>query len=99
MILEIGKSYVERFYNGNLNAAVKAEDGTLWTDERIKAAFNFGNGRKSDLKKYMENNRSLAYFVKVKVNPMCENCGKYGGECYDTTEKVWTGCVYKTPKN
>lgn len=34
-----------------------------------------------------------------KVNPMCENCGKFGGECQGTTEKVWTGCIYKTPKN
>ena len=33
-----------------------------------------------------------------KVNPMCENCGKFGGECQGTTEKVWTGCVFKTPK-
>ena len=34
-----------------------------------------------------------------KVNPMCENCGKFGGECQGTMEKVWTGCIYKTPKN
>lgn len=33
-----------------------------------------------------------------KVNPMCENCGKFGGECQGTTEKVWTGCVYRTVK-
>ena len=33
-----------------------------------------------------------------KINPMCENCGKFGGECQGTTEKVWTGCIYKTPK-
>ena len=33
------------------------------------------------------------------VNPMCENCGKFGGECRGTTEKVWTGCVFKTPEN
>ncbi|MBQ6802125.1 MAG: hypothetical protein IJP05_03535 [Oscillospiraceae bacterium] len=34
-----------------------------------------------------------------KINPMCENCGKFGGECLGTTEQVWTGCVFKTPKN
>lgn len=34
-----------------------------------------------------------------KVHPMCENCGKFSGECQGTTEKVWTGCVFKTPKN
>lgn len=34
-----------------------------------------------------------------KVNPMCDNCGKFCGECQGTTEKVWTGCVFRTPKN
>ena len=34
-----------------------------------------------------------------KVNAMCLNCGKFGGECQGTTEKVWTGCVFKTSKN
>ena len=33
-----------------------------------------------------------------KVNPMCENCGKFGGECQGTMEKVWTGCIYKIHK-
>lgn len=33
------------------------------------------------------------------VNPMCLDCGKFGGECPGTTEKVWTGCIYKTQKN
>ena len=31
-------------------------------------------------------------------NSMCINCGKFGGECSGTTEKVWTGCVYRTVK-
>lgn len=34
-----------------------------------------------------------------KVNRMCLNCGKFGGECQGTTEKVWTGCIYKKPKD
>lgn len=34
-----------------------------------------------------------------KVNPMCENCGKFGGKCQGTAELVWTGCIYRTPKN
>lgn len=32
------------------------------------------------------------------VNPICLNCGEFGSGCRGTTEKVWTGCVYKTPK-
>lgn len=33
-----------------------------------------------------------------KINPMCENCGEFGGECKGTTEKAYTGCVYRTIK-
>lgn len=33
-----------------------------------------------------------------KINSMCLNCGKFGGECKGTTEQVWTGCIYKTEK-
>ena len=32
MVLEIGKSYVNKFYNGNLEKAVENKDGILWTD-------------------------------------------------------------------
>ena len=67
MILEIGKSYVNRFYNGNLNAAVKERDGILWTDEKIKAAFKNGNGTKTDLKNHIQNNRPFAHFVSIKA--------------------------------
>ena len=65
MILEIGESYVNRFYNGDLKAAVKEKDGILWTDEKIKKAFNNGNGTKKHLKRHIENNKKYAYFVEV----------------------------------
>lgn len=65
MILEIGKSYVTKFYNGNLMDAVKEKDGILYTDEIIKSAFNFGNGTIKDLKNYIENNKKYAFFVEV----------------------------------
>ena len=65
MILEIGKSYIKRFYNGNLKEAVKNKDGILWTDEKIKAAFNNGNGTKKHLKNHIENNKKYCYFVEV----------------------------------
>lgn len=65
MVLEIDKSYVNRFYNGDVNEAVKNMDGNLWTDEKIKGAFNFGNGTKKHLKKYIENNKNYAYFIEV----------------------------------
>lgn len=65
MILEIGKSYVNKFYNGKLKDAVKAKDGILWTSEKIKNAFNNGNGNKTDLKKHIDSNKNFAYFVEI----------------------------------
>ena len=65
MVLEIGKSYINRFYNGDLNEAIKNKDGILWTDERIKKAFNNGNGTKKHLKNYINNNKKYCYFVEV----------------------------------
>lgn len=65
MILEIGKSYINKFYNGKLEEAVKNKDGILWTNERIKKAFNNGNGTKKFLKNYIENNKKYCYFVEV----------------------------------
>lgn len=68
MILEIGKSYIDKFYNGDLNAAVKEKDGILWTAANIKGAFNHGNGTEKDLKQHINNNKKYAYFVEVKYN-------------------------------
>ena len=65
MILEIGKSYINKFYNGDISGAVKGTDGILWTPERIKNAFNNGNGTKKDLKNHMNNNKKYCYFVEV----------------------------------
>ncbi|WP_024854745.1 hypothetical protein [Mediterraneibacter gnavus] len=65
MILEIGKSYLKKIYDGDLKECVKKKDGILWTPERIKNAFAFGNGTEKELKKYMENNRSYCYFVNI----------------------------------
>ena len=65
MYLEIGKSYIKKFYNGDLAAAVKKKDGILWDEKRIKAAFNNGNGTQKDLKRYIKHNKKYAYFVEV----------------------------------
>ena len=48
-----GKSKEQNFKNGLYN---------VWDMERIKKAFNNGNGSISDFKKYVNNNKSLAYF-------------------------------------
>jgi len=65
MVLEISKSYVQKFYNGKLQEAVKQKDGILWTDEKIKNTFNCGNGTVKDLQKHIRYNRKYCYFVEV----------------------------------
>jgi hypothetical protein len=65
MFLEIGKSYLKKFYNNNLQAAIDEKDGILWDDNRIKQAFNFGQGTKKDLQNHINNNKKYAYFVEV----------------------------------
>ena len=55
----------QKFYNSNIGAAVKEKDGVLWTDEKIKASFNNGNGTLKDFKNYINNNKKYAYFVEV----------------------------------
>ena len=65
MILEISKNYVKKFYNGDTKKAVAENDGVKWTQERIKAAFNFGHGTPEDLRRYMADNAAYAYFVAI----------------------------------
>ena len=65
MILEIDKSYVRDFYNGNLKECINQRDGIDWSRDRIQAAFNAGNGTEKDFKRYMKENNSHAYFVTV----------------------------------
>lgn len=32
------------------------------------------------------------------LNSMCANCKCLGHTCQGTTNKVWTGCIYRTTK-
>lgn len=65
MTLEIGKKYLREVYNGNLDECIKKRDGVEWTEERIKRAFNYGNGTEFDLKRYIDDNSEYAYFVTI----------------------------------
>jgi hypothetical protein len=65
VFLEIGKNYINKFYGGDLAAAVKEKDGILWTGEKARAAFQNGNGTLKDLKKHIKNNKKYAFFVEV----------------------------------
>lgn len=37
-----------------------------WDDDRIKGAFNFGNGTWKDMKRYMDDNKDLAKFEIIR---------------------------------
>ncbi len=38
----------------------------FWDKDRIKGAFNFGNGTEKDLRQYAENNKK--YMALIKIN-------------------------------
>lgn len=67
MMLEISKSYLRQEYAGNLKKCISEMDGILWNKERIKGAFNFGNGTEKDFHEYMRNNKQYCIFVRVQV--------------------------------
>ena len=64
MIIEIYKPLLKKC--GSVKEAMLQGYYIEWTPERIKGAFNFGNGTKKDLKNYMDNNKELCYFMEVK---------------------------------
>lgn len=65
MILEIGRKYLRDFYNNNLAKAVKEKDGVKWDDEKIKKAFNFGNGTRKHFEEYRRNNAQFCIYVEI----------------------------------
>lgn len=69
MIYEISKNILNRRYNGDTPEARKQaiSEGFFvnWSKERIKNAFNNGNGTESDLKRYMNDNKQYCVFVRV----------------------------------
>ena len=65
MIIEIDKGYLNEFYNGDIIKAYQQGDYLEWTLERIKRAFNFGNGTEKDLERYIRLNKQFAIFKEV----------------------------------
>lgn len=62
MYLELSKNYINKCYNGNKKEAIKAKDGIVFDDEKVKNAFSDGwNG----FFRYMNDNRQYCYFVKL----------------------------------
>ena len=44
----------------------RSGDFTVWDDERIKNAFNFGNGTIKHFEAYMSNNKRYCTFITEK---------------------------------
>ena len=69
MYYEVGKKLLMQKYGkaDRTTAKEAIKDGFLnaWTPERIRGAFNFGNGTESDFKRYMDNNKEYCIFVNV----------------------------------
>lgn len=63
VVLEIGKGYLRKEYNNNIKQALLNRDYLVWDKDRIKHAFNFGNGTEKDLKRYVKDNRQYCIFI------------------------------------
>lgn len=63
MIREIYKPYIKQ--DGSVEKVIENGFYIDWTPERIKNAFNFGNGTEKDLKKHIENNKCFCLFLEV----------------------------------
>ena len=69
MIIQVCKKdnpYLVRHYHNNPAEMVKAGDGIVWTADKIRSAFNFGNGTEKDLRRYIENNKCFCAFYDTE---------------------------------
>jgi len=64
-ILELGKDYGKKFYNGDYKKMIDEMDGVLYDDENINQAFNYGYGTFNHLMNYIKNNRNFARYYDL----------------------------------
>ena len=62
LVYEISKKAVKEC--GSVEKAISAGAFTVWNNERVKLAFNFGNGTEKDFSRYMRDNVQFCYFIK-----------------------------------
>ena len=65
-ILELSKKYVEKFCNGDYDAAIAECYGVVYDDQVIKQAFNYGNGTEKHMKRHMQNNRAFCKYYDLE---------------------------------
>lgn len=69
MIIQLYKKTCMEEYNGNYTEMLN--DGKYlfeWTDANIKGAFNFGRGTIADLRRYIDDNKTLSRFFNTETN-------------------------------
>ena len=65
MYIELDRKFLRERYNGNAKKCIAANEYSVWTADRIKKCFNFGNGTLKHLKEYMQNNKKYCIFLQV----------------------------------
>lgn len=65
MVLEIFKDDIRKF--GSIQACIDNLQYMVWTPERIKGAFNFGNGTSEHFREFKKNNAKYSVFVEKEV--------------------------------
>lgn len=63
MIIEISRKKAQELKS--IEKAIKNQWFTVWAPERIKAAFNFGNGTQKHFNDYMRNNKEFCIFKEL----------------------------------
>lgn len=61
MIYEVYKKWAEKY--GGIDGAIKKGFCIIWDAERIKKAFNHGNGTEKDFNRYKKDNSKYCYFI------------------------------------
>lgn len=77
MIIEISRKQAEKL--GSVEKAIKNGWFIIWNNERIKKAFNFGNGSKKDFSEYQRNNKAYCIFKDLPENTIKSILQKFSG--------------------
>ena len=65
MTIDIYKPELAAEYRGSVKAAINAGAYSIWDEERITGAFNFGRGTQADFERYKKANSGLHLFMEV----------------------------------
>lgn len=65
MTIDIYKPELYTEYHGSVKAAIRAGAYSVWDEERITGAFNFGRGTQADFERHKKANSTLHLFMEV----------------------------------